>query len=83
VPCAGEREDKHSPSFFSQRDRPDPAILAALYATDKPLLIQAIHRDADRSGIEVDLRPNGIHWHRSLVEQYFENRKSDSPNLGR
>src|SRR5580692_6189890 len=42
-----KERDKHLPAFFSQRHGSDPTISAALYATDKPLLVQTIHRDAD------------------------------------
>jgi hypothetical protein len=34
-----KERDKRFPSFFSQRNRSDPTIPAALYATDEPLLV--------------------------------------------
>src|SRR5215469_857584 len=52
---------EYPPPFFRQRNRPDPPIGAAFFAADQTFLIQAIHRHADRAGIEVHLWANSIY----------------------
>jgi hypothetical protein len=59
--------------LLSQRNGANAAIALALHTTDQPLLVKSIDCNADRSGIEVDLRADSIHWHRSLMEQYVKN----------
>ena len=63
-----KERDECLPPFFSERHRPNPTIFAALYAADKALLVQTIHRDAYRSWVEVNLRTNGVYWHRSFMQ---------------
>ena len=78
--CMSTKErDEHLPSFLSQRHGPHPTILAALYAAHKALLIETIHSDADGAWIEVDLWADRIHWHRSLMQQHFEDAKIRLP----
>lgn len=66
---------EHFPPFFRQRYGSDPPIRGALYTADEPLLIQSIDRHADRTWIEIHLWADSVHWHRTFVQQYFEDPK--------
>lgn len=78
-PVAAKERKEHFFSLPGQGYRFHTAVASALLAADKPLLVQTIHGHADRSWIEVHSRSNGIHRHRSLMEQYFEDTKIRFP----
>lgn len=74
-----KERNEHFASFFCQGYSSDPPVGVALDTADESLLIQAIHRHADRARIEVNLRADSIHRHRSLVQKHLEYPKIGLP----
>src|SRR6202041_2047207 len=58
-----EDRNEYSTSLLRKRNSANAAIALALHTTDQPLLIQSIDCYADRSGVEVYLRANGVYGH--------------------
>jgi hypothetical protein len=54
---------------FCKSDDPYPPIVGAFRPADESFFEQAIDRHADRAGSEMDLRPDGVHRQRTLMEK--------------
>jgi hypothetical protein len=64
-----EDRNEYSASSLCERNSANAAIALALDTIDQPLLVQSIDCYADRTGVEVYLRANGVNGHRPFMHQ--------------